>query len=144
MEKIWTYKKCYEEAQKYSSRSEFQKGNKSAYNVALKNKWLNDYCWFKSPLVLKDHIYSYEFINLKAVYVGRTINPSMRDMEHRTKVNPVSSFAKSHNIFVPKMKILEKEISIKEGNIKEDEWLKKYEKNGWTILNITKNGSLTK
>ena len=41
---IWTKEKCKEEASKYSSRKEFQKGNSAAYNVALRNKWLNE--WF--------------------------------------------------------------------------------------------------
>ena len=43
----WTYETCLEEAKKYKSRGEFQKNNASAYNVALKNGWLDKYTWFK-------------------------------------------------------------------------------------------------
>ena len=40
----WTLEKCRIEALKYSTFSEFRLGNKSAYNSALKNKWLYDIC----------------------------------------------------------------------------------------------------
>ncbi len=43
----WDYEKCKEEALKYKSRGEFCKGSIRAYQVALKNGWLNDYTWFE-------------------------------------------------------------------------------------------------
>lgn len=43
----WSYETCYEEAKKYSTRTEFQKGSSGAYAVARQNKWLDDYDWFK-------------------------------------------------------------------------------------------------
>ena len=50
MEIKWTYENVYNEALNYNSRSEFAKGNKGAYNVAIQNKWINDYKWFKRPV----------------------------------------------------------------------------------------------
>lgn len=41
----WTYERCYEEALKYETRTDFCKNNGSAYEVARKNGWLNDYDW---------------------------------------------------------------------------------------------------
>ena len=41
----WTYDKCYEEAKKYTTRTDFENGNSTCYNVALKNKWIDDYYW---------------------------------------------------------------------------------------------------
>jgi len=41
------YDRCYQEAKKYKSRSEFQIGNRSAYDSARKHGWLDDYVWFK-------------------------------------------------------------------------------------------------
>jgi hypothetical protein len=38
----WTYDKCLEEAKKYNTRSLFKKGGKSAYQISLKNGWLNE------------------------------------------------------------------------------------------------------
>ncbi len=41
---IWTKEKCKEEASKYEYKSEFKKGNSSAYNSAYFNGWLNEIC----------------------------------------------------------------------------------------------------
>ncbi len=40
----WTKEKCQEEALKYSSRSEFSRGNGSAYAASNRNKWLDIIC----------------------------------------------------------------------------------------------------
>ena len=45
--KKWTRDTCYNEAKKYKARTEFQKGCYGAYQVALKNGWLDDYKWLK-------------------------------------------------------------------------------------------------
>ena len=42
----WTRTACYEEAKKYSSRSEFKLANGSAYSAASKKGWLGEYVWF--------------------------------------------------------------------------------------------------
>jgi hypothetical protein len=44
---IWDRDTCYKEAQKYDTRTNFYKGNKTAYGYACKNNWLVDYTWFK-------------------------------------------------------------------------------------------------
>ena len=46
MKTKWNKETCYEEAKKYSTRTEFQKGCGRAYAVARQNKWLDDYIWF--------------------------------------------------------------------------------------------------
>lgn len=43
----WTYETCYQEAQKYKTRKEFQRENIGAYTRALQYRWLDDYTWFK-------------------------------------------------------------------------------------------------
>ena len=48
----WNKKTCYEEAKKYKSRTQFCRENGSAYYVARKNGWLNDYTWF---IKVKNH-----------------------------------------------------------------------------------------
>ena len=42
----WNRKRCYEEALKYKSASEFGRANSSAYDSARRNGWLDDYTWF--------------------------------------------------------------------------------------------------
>lgn len=46
----WSYEKCYNEAKKYNSRSEFFYESNQAYRVSLKYGWLNDYNWFISKI----------------------------------------------------------------------------------------------
>ena len=46
----WTKEKCQEESLKYLCRSEFKIKSASAYQSALKNKWLNDICLHMSLL----------------------------------------------------------------------------------------------
>ena len=41
---FWTKARCSEEAKKYERRSEFKKKAGSAYNIASKNKWLDNIC----------------------------------------------------------------------------------------------------
>ena len=56
----WTYETCYEEAKKYSTRNEFQKGCSRAYTVARKNKWLDDYIWSVEVLCKPNGYWTYE------------------------------------------------------------------------------------
>ena len=37
----WTEERCYEEAMKYISRTDFSTGSRGAYNVARRNGWLS-------------------------------------------------------------------------------------------------------
>ncbi|HIF9072491.1 TPA: GIY-YIG nuclease family protein [Photobacterium damselae] len=41
---FWTKERCFIEAQKFTTRGEFQKKASGAYDSALKNKWLNEIC----------------------------------------------------------------------------------------------------
>ncbi len=43
----WTSESCYEEAKKYKTKVEFQKGNASAYGYAWKNGLLDTFDWFE-------------------------------------------------------------------------------------------------
>lgn len=45
----WTQERCFEEAQKYSSKQDFRKSCSSAYTIAWRHGWLSDYTWFKRP-----------------------------------------------------------------------------------------------
>lgn len=43
----WNREACFQEAQKYETKTDFLKNNESAYHRALKKGWLRDYTWFK-------------------------------------------------------------------------------------------------
>lgn len=43
-DRYWDFKNCLKEAQKYPTRGRFCKSSGAAYNVALRNNWLDDIC----------------------------------------------------------------------------------------------------
>jgi hypothetical protein len=45
----WTKELAHQEALKYNSKSEFEKGSNKAYNAAIYNKWLNDITQHMKP-----------------------------------------------------------------------------------------------
>ena len=51
--KKWNRETCFDEAKKYKSRSEFERANGSAYGVASKNGWIDDYTWFTASKTAK-------------------------------------------------------------------------------------------
>lgn len=59
----WNKERCEEEARKYKTKNEFQKGNGSAYMAALKNGWLDDYTFFENGYELagkKNIVWTFE------------------------------------------------------------------------------------
>lgn len=146
---LWTQEACFEEAKKYKSRTEFAQKNGSAYKNATKHRWIDDYTWLRDERLdivggQIDLVYAYEFTTEHAVYVGRTLMKRQkdRDRQHLFKIDSVSSFAKERNIAVPKMKVLESGLTLDEGVLKEAFWIEKYRKEGWTLLNKAKAGSI--
>lgn len=65
-----------------------------------------------------------------------------RDYQHIFGEDSVSIFAKENNTPVPKMKILETDLTLEEGSKKEGIWIELYKKDGWNILNKAKAGSI--
>ena len=49
----WTYERCYAEAQKYKTKTAFNKGSHIAYNRANYKGWIADYKWFVRNFVLE-------------------------------------------------------------------------------------------
>ena len=56
-DKYWTKERCYEEARKYSSKQELRENCSSAYTIAWRNKWLDDYTWFERPSMIRKWTY---------------------------------------------------------------------------------------
>lgn len=102
---------------------------------------------FEKRLNRPDFVYAYEILELKTVYVGRTVNPFLRHRQHYTnkyktpngKIKENSSaiynFVKEHNIEFPEMKILYSDITVREGQILEAVAIEEYKEKGWNILN---------
>ena len=139
--KKWKYDTCYAEAKKYKTRSAFNKGCSGAYDVARRNGWLADYTWMPDLTELDakvDSVYCYLFEEQNAAYVGRTLmyRQHIRDVEHGNyEKDAVYRFAHEHSCDIPKMIIIEENLTIQQGREREDYWRKYYEAHGYTMLN---------
>ncbi len=146
---FWTKEQCYEEAKKYSSKTEFMNGNPTAYSKSLKYGWSSEYTWFTNDQInvykgKVDSIYSYIFEEQKTVYVGRTLMKRQkdRDREHiyKTDRDAVAKFAKKKECPVPSMIIIEENLTLEEGQEREKFWIEEYKRQGYTILNKAATG----
>ena len=151
---FWQIKENNElSASKFRNRREFSRGNSVAYKIALKNGWIKEYdekyfskdikyYGFDEPIHV---VYSYEFSEINYVYVGRTMDLKRRDCSHRSpsQNDSVYNFAKEHNLKIPEVKILSKNLVAKESQRLEDEFKNKYAQDGWNLINKAKTGENT-
>lgn len=77
---------CAKEALNYYRRVDFMRYSKSAYNIARRNKWLDDICGHmeQQGSLEKRYIYKATFPD-GAVYIGLTCNYKKRFNEHITE-----------------------------------------------------------
>ena len=141
----WSYIDCREVALKFSTLAEFHKTFPSVYTISNRNGWIDDFDWLERSGNIYtskiDNVYAYYFYELKSVYIGRTVDPSSRDIVHNTnEKSSVFRFASENNLPVPKMTILESGLTIIEGLDREDFYRNKYQEEGWNVLNIAKTG----
>lgn len=143
----WDYDKCFELAKTCQTKKEFREKSESAYNKSLKNKWLETFIWLKcSKFDIKgkiDSVYCYIFEDTKSVYVGRTL---MREQNNRNKshntnnTSSVFKYSLKNNLQIPPMQILEENLTLEEGQVKENEWCEKFKNKGYNIINIAPTG----
>lgn len=139
---------CFSVAKKFKTFREFRETNPIAYNLALKKGWMTDYTWLADDRVnvctdKVDTVYAYIFEDYKTVYVGRTLTKRIknRDYEHIfTDNDPVAKFSKEYKTSIPKIKIIETDLTLSEGLIKEDYYLQYYKNNGYCVLNKARTG----
>lgn len=141
----WPYEKCKELALQYSTLAEFHKAYPSVYTVSKRNGWIDDFDWLGRSCNIYtskiDNVYAYFFNEFNSVYVGRTVEPSKRDIEHNAnEKSTVFRFASENNTAIPKMMVLESGLTIMEGLDREDYYCNKYRSEGWNVLNIAKTG----
>ena len=139
----WIYERCKKEASKYQTRNEFRIKSGSAYDRALKNKWIDDICVHMKIVGnrKKRCIYSYEFSD-KHVYVGLTHNIEERQKVRDNNINDsVTKYKESTNL-IPKRIKLTKYLDVNIASELEGKFLKKYINDGWIILNKRKTGGI--
>ena len=139
----WTFDKVKQEAEKYNTKTEFQKGSSGAYIVAKKNNWFDDVTKHMGVVGNKFNrlIYSFEFPD-KSVYVGLTYNEKVRYSEHMRNISSaVYKYIKETGlkpVFKKETHYLSQENAVRMEEYVED-W---YRQNGWKILNVIKTGGL--
>lgn len=142
--RIYTEEKCREiiVSKGYKTWKELRNDDESLYCSIRRYKYdFSDLLGKSQNIYTKkiDYIYAYEFVELKSVYIGRTVNPKQRDCGHRN-TGTVYKFAISNNVPIPQMTILKSDLILKEGLEWEDYYVKKYKEEGWDILNKAKTG----
>lgn len=149
----WNYETCYEEAKKYETISDFQKNCVIAYVVACRNGWRKDYTWLKHLEISEKNeyiVYCYIHENTNSAYVGLTKNIKRRHKQHHNgeKKHGVVYYDNVFNYFknlgeeVPEPIILEFDIFAKDAQFYEEYYVDLFRKNGFSIINKTKTGSL--
>ena len=145
----WDIKEnVFAEAKRYKTKSKFRKGCGSAYMYAWRNGWLDEMDWFVDGRVKLftdkiDCVYRYFFKETNSIYIGRTISKNKRDNQHKGyKEDTLYRYAKENGLEVPQMEIIEDNLTIEEGQKREDYWINFYKNMGYVILNKTKAGSL--
>jgi hypothetical protein len=89
-----------------------------------------------------DNVYVYEFTEFKVAYVGRTVNPSLRDWNHRKPGDVVYEYARSAGVDVPSPKYIYRNITLNGGRVNEGKVMQQYRDNGWTLLNRQRAGGV--
>jgi len=133
-------------ARKYDTISQFRHRDASMYGIAVKRKMLSMFTWLDyNPEITNgfyDNVYVYEFPDFKVAYVGRTVNPRLRDWNHRKSGDVVYDYAVAAGVDVPNPKYIHTNITLNDGRIKEGEVMKQYIDDGWTLLNRQRAGGI--
>ena len=142
-----SYERVQEEAKKYSSRTEFYKGNQVAYNIALKNGWIDDFIPLKLDVNAKIRcVYSYEFPDYNVAYVGITMDKKRRHLQHKgvsttgKSASAVLKFITTHKIDIPNPIYWYDNCTVAEAQEFENRIVEYYSEQGWGLLNKAKTG----
>ena len=138
----WTKNRCKEEASKYKTKSEFMLNSSSAYNISVRNKWLDDICVDYEILGThyKRFIYAYEFSD-NQVYVGLTYNIKQRKRRHKESGTVFNHIQKTG--IIPRFKqLIVEPVLVEKAVLLEEKYLNDYIEQGWTPLNKAKTGGI--
>lgn len=88
-------------------------------------------------------VYVYEFNDLKTAYIGRTCEPKYRHYRHMHDTDDnVYKFIKNHPYEKFVLKRLKYNLSTKDSAVEERLAIDRYRKDGWTLINKAKGGSV--
>ena len=157
----WTDQSCLEKSREYRSRGEFKEGCPSCYTYARTHflpdgrALIDTMYWLKrKPNPYSDNmdcVYAYFFDGLDRnhrrmhhVYVGRTVNLVATRCRHSKSENDtVLKFARRRRVPVPELTVIESVLPMEgpgSGVDREDFHVKRFEAEGWKVLNVGKTG----
>lgn len=148
------FRRAFLEAKKCSSWGEFYTKSGKDYHWIYRQGLGDYFLWLgtrqeksrskiNKDTELLDTVYIYEFVD-GAVYIGRTMNLSKRDKDHRSEVrrDTVFKYAEKKGIPIPEVVVLESGLSIKSGASREKYWIEKYQADKVPVINQYKGGGL--
>lgn len=143
MKTNWDFENCAKEALKYKTKIEFKKNSPSAYVISNRNNWMNLISQHMQPVGNKYYrcIYAYEFSD-NHVYVGLTYNLNERQKNRDSHKNDAVTRYINKIGIIPIRKQLTEFVSVEVAKFLEGEFVKKYEENGWIILNSKQTGGI--
>lgn len=142
----WTNEEIKEIASTFCSKKDFFEKNNQAFQAARKRNLIETFDWLRDERIdlytdTIDSVYIYHFEKQHAVYVGRSIHPDERDKQHLFSENDtVSKFAKENSIPIPPMLVIESELTLEQGQVREEFWIQHYKEAGYNVLNKAKSG----
>lgn len=152
LDRAYTDEQLRDSASRYKTKKDWRKNEDGAYVVAWRRgtEFFNDITSHMKPLGsrIKRLIYAAEFPD-NSVYVGLTYDESRRKKQH---LDDISNQTKNRKSAVyqhyketgmrPEFKILTGLLDLDESQKQEENFLKKYQNDGWKILNRVKTGGL--
>jgi hypothetical protein len=167
----YTDQELIDKAKEFNTRTEFFNGSGGAYSAAKKRgpfvtdpktgevkntlKFFNDITshMVRHYGVQKRIVYSFEFYDDKkpiAVYVGLTYDSNKRKEQHlsgigmvgKENLTSVTKFLKENPNLNYKFKELTDYVDAVESVKLEDEWVSRYNEDGWIVLNVKRTGGL--
>ena len=139
----WTKDKCIEEALKYKSRIDFEKGSLSACLAARRNGWIDEICTHMHIIGNREKrcIYAVEFED-NHIYIGLTYNTRARFSDHLKDINSGVYKHIQKTGLIPIFKKLTDYIDVVDASKLEGITSQSYKKAGWILLNKAKCGAV--
>lgn len=139
----WTRDECHELSLKYTCKRDFYKDNVNAYTYAYKHKFLDEICSHMIKLGGRYDkcVYVYEFPDNSA-YIGITNDMVRRQNDRNCRNFDTVTRYKNENNLIPILKQLTNYINVEDAIALEEEFVNKYKKLGWKVLNKIKTGGI--
>ena len=142
----WTYDELKNLMSKYDTKREFRNTHSGAYTAAYESPYWKELTSHMKALgnIKKRLVYSYEFPELKSVYVGLTGDEDRRKQQHKTEdKSSLYRYMQKHPGIEPIYKVKSLGyIDAQEASKMETNVENYYRNSGWQLLNVAKTGGL--